>query len=163
MKLKDIIDTNTFTPPLVQLQQRTWLMHWALFVFFNHDNGRNAIIDLFLSDRQGPPGPHVCWALSWGCMFTKVSVLLFGVLSRCAIAEAGHSSSIEHRIQRMRSCSFFVWLPAAASSSLTCSVAEHCYGLQQPGQPALMHLISKPHGAPGSSHSPAEAAFMNGA
>ena len=57
MKLRDIIDTNTFTPVLVQLQQRTWLMHWALFVFFNHENGRNAIIDLFLSDRQASPLP----------------------------------------------------------------------------------------------------------
>ena len=68
MKLKDIIDTNTFTPVLVQLQQRTWLMHWALFVFFNHENGRNAIIDLFLSDRHGSlssPGQTAakprCW------------------------------------------------------------------------------------------------------
>ena len=51
MKLKDIIDSNSFTPVLTQLQQRTWLMHWALFVFFNHDNGRNAIIDLFLQER----------------------------------------------------------------------------------------------------------------
>jgi hypothetical protein len=24
-----------------------WLMHWSLFVFFNHENGRNSIIDLF--------------------------------------------------------------------------------------------------------------------
>ena len=50
-RLKDIIDANTFAPLLQQLQQRTWLMHWALFVFFNHDNGRNAIIDLFFQDR----------------------------------------------------------------------------------------------------------------
>jgi translation initiation factor 3 subunit E len=50
-KLKDIIDGNNFTSMLVQLQQRTWLMTWGLFVFFNHDNGRNAIIDLFMQDR----------------------------------------------------------------------------------------------------------------
>ena len=50
-RLKDIIDANTFAPLLQQLQQRTWLMHWALFVFFNHDNGRNAIIDLFFQDK----------------------------------------------------------------------------------------------------------------
>ncbi|KAK9810213.1 hypothetical protein WJX72_006728 [[Myrmecia] bisecta] len=51
MKLKDVIETNTFAPLLEQLQQRSWLMHWALFVFFNHENGRNAIIDLFFHDR----------------------------------------------------------------------------------------------------------------
>ena len=46
-----MIDANTFAPLLVQLQQRTWLMHWALFVFFNHEHGRNAIIDLFMQER----------------------------------------------------------------------------------------------------------------
>jgi len=30
------------------LQQRTWLIHWSLFVFFNHAKGRDEIIDLFL-------------------------------------------------------------------------------------------------------------------
>eukprot|EP01098_Paradermamoeba_levis_P007547 TRINITY_DN3121_c0_g1_i4.p1 TRINITY_DN3121_c0_g1~~TRINITY_DN3121_c0_g1_i4.p1 ORF type:complete len:383 (+),score=122.74 TRINITY_DN3121_c0_g1_i4:201-1349(+) len=50
-KLKDLID-NRPASPLVQLQQRTWLIHWSLFVFFNHINGRNGIIDLFfLSER----------------------------------------------------------------------------------------------------------------
>jgi hypothetical protein len=57
-RLKDIIDANTFAPLLQQLQQRTWLMHWALFVFFNHDNGRNAIIDLFFQDRRAAPYPY---------------------------------------------------------------------------------------------------------
>jgi hypothetical protein len=56
-KLKEIIDANSFAPLLQQLQQRVWLMHWALFVFFEHENGRNAIIDLFFQDRRGPaPG-----------------------------------------------------------------------------------------------------------
>jgi len=49
--LKEAIDQKTFGSPLKQLQQRTWLIHWSLFVFFNHPNGRNDIIDLFLQDR----------------------------------------------------------------------------------------------------------------
>jgi len=50
--LKDIIDSKNFTSPLKQLQQRTWLIHWSLFVFFNHPTGRNGIIDLLLlNDR----------------------------------------------------------------------------------------------------------------
>lgn len=31
----------TNAPPLEQLQQRSWLLHWSLFVFFNHANGRS--------------------------------------------------------------------------------------------------------------------------
>lgn len=37
--------------PLQLLQYRTWLIHWSLFVFFNHPNGRNGIVDLFFNDR----------------------------------------------------------------------------------------------------------------
>ncbi len=47
MKLKEMVDSNTFAPILVQMQQRAWLLHWSLFVFFNHENGKNAIIDVF--------------------------------------------------------------------------------------------------------------------
>ncbi|RLM85516.1 hypothetical protein C2845_PM04G07130 [Panicum miliaceum] len=42
---------QNFSSPLSQLQNRIWLMHWALFIFFNHENGRNGIIDLFFQDR----------------------------------------------------------------------------------------------------------------
>merc|ERR1719309_1224123 len=34
------------------LQQRTWLIHWSLFVFFNHPKGRDLIIELFLYQKQ---------------------------------------------------------------------------------------------------------------
>jgi hypothetical protein len=53
LKLKELVDANTFMPMLQQLQQRTWLMHWGLFVFFNHENGRNLIIDNLFQDRCG--------------------------------------------------------------------------------------------------------------
>ncbi|XP_070556963.1 eukaryotic translation initiation factor 3 subunit E-B-like [Ptychodera flava] len=47
-RLKEVIDSNVYVTPLQMLQQRTWLIHWSLFVFFNHQKGRDAIIDLFL-------------------------------------------------------------------------------------------------------------------
>merc|ERR1711879_842500 len=50
-KLKDTIDSKTFASPLELLQQRTWLIHWSLFVFFNHPNGRNGIVDLCFQDK----------------------------------------------------------------------------------------------------------------
>lgn len=52
--LKDAIDSNgrVFTlNPLQQLQQRTWLIHWSLFVFFNHEDGRNGITDLLFEEK----------------------------------------------------------------------------------------------------------------
>lgn len=51
LKLKELLDVDSFAPVGQQLQQKAWLMHWALFVFFNHENGMNALIDLFMQDR----------------------------------------------------------------------------------------------------------------
>eukprot|EP00033_Pygsuia_biforma_P000959 GCRY01001101.1.p1 GENE.GCRY01001101.1~~GCRY01001101.1.p1 ORF type:complete len:451 (+),score=54.91 GCRY01001101.1:110-1354(+) len=34
-----------------QLQQRNWLLHWGLFIFFNHSNGRNLLNDLFSKEQ----------------------------------------------------------------------------------------------------------------
>eukprot|EP00041_Stephanoeca_diplocostata_P010358 m.164917 g.164917 ORF g.164917 m.164917 type:complete len:459 (-) comp18117_c1_seq1:244-1620(-) len=47
-RLQDLIDNKNPASALEQLQQRTWLIHWSLFVFFNHPDGRDGIIDMFL-------------------------------------------------------------------------------------------------------------------
>ncbi|CAM0870514.1 unnamed protein product [Alopecurus aequalis] len=49
-RLKEIIDSNRLSP-INQLHGRIWLMHWSLFIFFNHENGKNGIVDLFFQDR----------------------------------------------------------------------------------------------------------------
>jgi translation initiation factor 3 subunit E len=49
--LREIIDSKSFVAPLQQLQQRVWLIHWSLFVFFNHPSGRSGIIEWFFNDR----------------------------------------------------------------------------------------------------------------
>lgn len=41
-------------PPLQQLQQRNWLLHWSLFIFFNHSGGREALIDMYLQPQYAP-------------------------------------------------------------------------------------------------------------
>jgi len=33
------------------LQQRTWLLHWSLFLFFNHPKGKDMLIDTLFSER----------------------------------------------------------------------------------------------------------------
>lgn len=51
-RLKEVIDGDTFSSPLKLLQQRTWLIHWSLFIFFNHPKGRDKLIDMFLYQPQ---------------------------------------------------------------------------------------------------------------
>lgn len=66
MKLKELLENDAFAPVPRQLQQKAWLMHWSLFVFFNHENGMNALIDLFMQDRyttamdHTPEATHQC-------------------------------------------------------------------------------------------------------
>ncbi|ATZ47558.1 hypothetical protein BCIN_02g08260 [Botrytis cinerea B05.10] len=48
-KVKESIETKLFNKPLAQLHHRTWLIHWALFPFFNHEPARDVICDLFFS------------------------------------------------------------------------------------------------------------------
>ncbi|KAK2145216.1 hypothetical protein LSH36_694g01100 [Paralvinella palmiformis] len=50
-QLQAVID-NSHASSLETLQQRTWLIHWSLFVFFNHPKGRDLIIELFLNQPQ---------------------------------------------------------------------------------------------------------------
>lgn len=48
-KVKESIDTKLFNNPLAQLEHRTWLIHWTLFPYFNHEPARDQITDLFFS------------------------------------------------------------------------------------------------------------------
>ncbi|PIL22982.1 hypothetical protein GSI_15679 [Ganoderma sinense ZZ0214-1] len=41
--------SSTADPALAQLHSRTWLLHWSLFVYFNHPQGRTLLLETFLS------------------------------------------------------------------------------------------------------------------
>jgi translation initiation factor 3 subunit E len=49
-RLREAVENQPVgTSPLALLQQRTWLMHWALHVYWNHEGGKQQLVDLFLS------------------------------------------------------------------------------------------------------------------
>lgn len=50
-ELKEQIDKRVFTDHLKQLQQRTWLIHWSLFIWFSVDNGLAEMTEFFFSDK----------------------------------------------------------------------------------------------------------------
>lgn len=52
--LREFIDqrgSNGPGGPLVALQQRTWWLHWSLFVYYNHPNGREALLESWLNQN----------------------------------------------------------------------------------------------------------------
>lgn len=50
-RLRDYIDNSNFSN-VQALQQRTWLIHWSVLVFFNLKKGRDLIIEMFLYKSQ---------------------------------------------------------------------------------------------------------------
>ncbi|CAK9294387.1 unnamed protein product [Gordionus sp. m RMFG-2023] len=47
-QLKETIDNKVYKNEVESLQERTWLLHWSLFIYFNHPDGKEHLIDLFL-------------------------------------------------------------------------------------------------------------------
>lgn len=50
-RLKDNISAALHLSYSEILVQRAWLIHWGLFVYFNHPQGRDSIIDVFLYQK----------------------------------------------------------------------------------------------------------------
>lgn len=48
-RLREMIDGRAGLTAVQQVQLRTWIIHWSLFVFFNHSKGRDGMVDLFFS------------------------------------------------------------------------------------------------------------------
>ncbi|KAH3686722.1 hypothetical protein WICPIJ_002302 [Wickerhamomyces pijperi] len=48
-KLREVVDSRSFSDPLTQLHNRTWVIHWSLFPFFNSENGLEQLLELFMS------------------------------------------------------------------------------------------------------------------
>lgn len=65
-KLKETIDKTRFKTPNEQLKQRSWLLHWSLFVFFNHPKGRDGIVDTFMLPQYINTIQNACpWILRY--------------------------------------------------------------------------------------------------
>jgi len=51
-KLKNFIDEDPFRNSLQTLQQRTWLLHWGLYLYFNHAKGWDLLLDLLSNNAK---------------------------------------------------------------------------------------------------------------
>ncbi|KAJ2162149.1 eukaryotic translation initiation factor 3 subunit E [Coemansia sp. RSA 552] len=66
LKLRETIDKTHFASPTEQLQQRVWLLHWSLFVFFNHPRGRDGVVDTFMLPQYVSTIQNACpWILRY--------------------------------------------------------------------------------------------------
>ncbi|KAI5989640.1 eIF3 subunit 6 N terminal domain-containing protein [Pisolithus orientalis] len=93
--LRDVVDSRspsslltTPTEPaaLAQLHSRTWLVHWSLFVYFNHPQGRTLLLETFLS-------PTYLNTIQTSCPWILRYITAAAILSRKSAAGGNNSSS----------------------------------------------------------------------
>lgn len=92
--LRDLIDnpqTAAQAKPLNQLQARTWLLHWSLFVFFNLGDaqGCQGLLDMFLS-------PAYLNTIQTSCPHLLRYLVAAAIISRRAPKPAGSRSNRDH-------------------------------------------------------------------
>lgn len=86
-------------PPLGTLHSRTWLVHWSLFVYFNHPSGRTLLLETFLAPAYLNT---IQSAAPWVLRYLAVAA----VLSRRSQATSGApttpvSSRVRHAIREV--------------------------------------------------------------
>eukprot|EP00743_Colponemidia_sp_Colp-15_P000810 GILK01000895.1.p1 GENE.GILK01000895.1~~GILK01000895.1.p1 ORF type:complete len:457 (+),score=91.27 GILK01000895.1:56-1372(+) len=93
-RLRENIDNRTFSSQTQLLNQRTWLIHWGLSVFFNHPNGRNVMIDFVFSEKYlntvQTSCPHILRYLAAAVITTKRRRAMLKDLVKVIEQEAYH-------------------------------------------------------------------------
>lgn len=89
-------NATTPEPALMALHSRTWLIHWSLFVYFNHPQGRTLLLETFLAPAYLNT---IQSAAPWILRYLSVAA----VLSRKAQALPGSQQSgrVRHAIKEV--------------------------------------------------------------
>jgi translation initiation factor 3 subunit E len=91
-ELRDIIDNprgTSLDKPIAQLQARTWLLHWSLFVFWNLGEGQGGLLEMFLS-------PPYLNTIQTSCPHLLRYLVAAAVISRRAPKVAGTRGNRDH-------------------------------------------------------------------
>jgi translation initiation factor 3 subunit E len=102
--LRDVVDSrspstlltaSTEPAALTQLHSRTWLVHWSLFVYFNHPQGRTLLLETFLS-------PTYLNTIQTSCPWILRYMATAAILSRKSTAGGTAASSrVRHSIREI--------------------------------------------------------------
>lgn len=72
------------------LQKRTWLLHWSLFVWFNHPEGREGLVEMFFSTTYLNTIQTTCW---WLLRYLVTSLIITRRSSRIYVIQTPLSAS----------------------------------------------------------------------
>ena len=103
-ELRELIDSRSSAPSLLtsaeanslsQLQSRTWILHWSLFVYFNHEQGRTLLLETFLS-------PAYLNTIQTTCPWILRYLAAAAIVSRKASSAGGVASSrVRHALKEV--------------------------------------------------------------
>jgi translation initiation factor 3 subunit E len=79
-------------PALAQMHSRTWLVHWSLFVYFNHPQGRTLLLETFLS-------PTYLNTIQTACPWVLRYLATAAIISRKASVSG--SARVRHAIREV--------------------------------------------------------------
>lgn len=65
--LLDVVEKRVQSTQLEQLQQRSWLLHWGLFIYFRIPDGPERLVDLVLSDSSASSQQRLLNAVQVNC------------------------------------------------------------------------------------------------
>ncbi|KAF6754956.1 eukaryotic translation initiation factor 3 subunit 6 [Ephemerocybe angulata] len=85
-------------PALVQLHSRTWLVHWSLFVYFNHPEGRTLLLETFLSPTYLNT---IQTASPWILRYLAAAAILSRKAAAAGSAANPISSRVRHAIREV--------------------------------------------------------------
>jgi len=137
--LKDVaailfyLSFQPFGSDLQSLQQRTWLIHWSLFIFFNHPKGRDLIIEWCLYDTKylnaiQTTCPHILRYLATAVITNK--------WRKAALKD------LVKLIQQVPWSNFFAAVMLRAMNSLTSKI-KNCWYYQTCAQSLVIHVHAK--------------------
>ncbi|CAI5934178.1 unnamed protein product [Closterium sp. NIES-65] len=104
-RVKEMIDSQTFASPLAVLQERTWLLHWALFAMLHSENGRSNLVDLFLQDKTSKCAlPRSLLCLQDNAIQTNAQHLLLYLVAAVLTCTHCHSAVKEVTFESTQKC-----------------------------------------------------------
>jgi len=86
------VSTDRIEPALVLLYSRTWLVHWSLFIYFNHEQGRVFLLETFLS-------PTYLNTIQTACPWILRYLTVAAILSRKNSSVSSSSNPVSARVR----------------------------------------------------------------
>lgn len=111
------------------LERRTWLLHWSLFVWFNHPEGREGLVEMFLSPPYLNTIQTTCW---WLLRYLIAALITTRRTTRVYIVQTGANATNPNAYPTTKMS------PAAALQEVTKILQQESHRI---GKDPVLHFL----------------------